>query len=119
MGNIANVVTCRIFFCPRDQWFTALHTDYVGTQLRKRQSETTQPTEQICNELHISLNEVAYIGDDINDFELLSNVGLSACPSNSIKEIKNIAGIIKLEKQGGDGAVREFMEYIPENKTTV
>lgn len=66
--------------------------------------------KEICKELDISLDEVAYIGDDINCKELLSNVGFAACPANALDEIKNIPNIIKLSKSGGDGAVREFID---------
>ena len=68
--------------------------------------------EEICKELNITLDEVAYTGDDINCKELLSSVGIAACPANALDEIKNIPNIIKLSKSGGDGAVREFVELI-------
>ena len=68
--------------------------------------------KEICKEINISLDEVAYIGDDINCKELLSSVGISACPSNALEEIKNIPNIIKLSKSGGNGAVREFCEMV-------
>jgi N-acylneuraminate cytidylyltransferase len=68
--------------------------------------------KKLCKELNISLSEVAYIGDDVNDFELLSAVGLAACPANSVEKIKNIPNIIHLTKKGGEGAVREFIEMI-------
>ena len=68
--------------------------------------------KEICKELNISLDEVAYIGDDINCKELLSSVGIAACPLNALEEIKNIPNIIKLSKSGGDGAVREIIEMI-------
>jgi len=58
------------------------------------------------------LNEVAYIGDDVNCFELLSHVGIAACPSNAVKKMKLIPNIIQLEKNGGEGVVREFVELI-------
>lgn len=68
--------------------------------------------KEICRLEGIDLTEAAYIGDDINCFELLSEVGLSACPANSVRKIKSIPGILLLEKRGGEGAVREFVEYI-------
>lgn len=68
--------------------------------------------EEICKKENISLDEVAYIGDDINCRELLESVGLAACPANGVNKIKNIPGIIRLNKSGGDGAVREFIEEI-------
>lgn len=67
---------------------------------------------EICNKENISLDEVAYIGDDINCYELLCKVGLSACPANAVEKIKEIPNIVLLGKSGGDGAVREFVEKI-------
>ena len=67
---------------------------------------------EICSKEGVSINEVAYIGDDVNCLELLQSVGLAACPNNSQAIIKNIPGIILLDKNGGDGAVREFANYI-------
>lgn len=71
-----------------------------------------ETTKNLCKELNIDLNQVAYIGDDINDFDLLSAVGLAACPANAVKKIKNIPNIIHLSKKGGEGALREFVEII-------
>ncbi len=68
--------------------------------------------EELCKKAGISLEEVAYIGDDINDKELLEAVGVAACPSNARKSIKGIPGIIQLKTPGGSGAVREFTELL-------
>ncbi len=65
---------------------------------------------EICKKENISLDEVSYIGDDINCIELLKAVGIAACPSNSTEKVKAIPGIIQLNKSGGDGAVREFVD---------
>ena len=67
--------------------------------------------KKICSDKAIQLNEVAYIGDDINDIEVLENVGLSALTNNSpIKQQIKVNYIT--EKKGGDGAFREFAELI-------
>ena len=63
--------------------------------------------------LDISLDEVAYIGDDINDIEIMSCVGFSGCPSDAVIECKNIADYI-CEKKGGECCVREFVDKIIE-----
>lgn len=68
--------------------------------------------KEICKKENIGLENVAYIGDDINDFEALSNVGLKACPNDAVYAIKEINEIIILESKGGCGAVREFAELI-------
>lgn len=78
----------------------------------KRDGGKLSAAEEICNIENISLSEVAYIGDDINCFELLSNVGFAACPADAVDKIKAIPGIRLMQKKGGEGAVREFAEYI-------
>lgn len=67
--------------------------------------------EDLCVDLGISLDEVAYIGDDFNDVKLLRKTGISACPANASEYIKKEAKW-RLEKKGGDGAFREFVERI-------
>ena len=70
--------------------------------------------EGICSELGISMKEVAYIGDDINDMALLSKVGYSGVPSNAPKYIQSVAQFT-LPVKGGDGAFRAFVEkYLTE-----
>lgn len=74
-----------------------------------------QAALDICKQENISIEEVAYIGDDLNCFELLSNVGFAACPRDAVSEIKGIKGINLLDSKGGEGAVREFVEYLIKN----
>ena len=69
--------------------------------------------QKICDSLKITLNEVAFIGDDINDLELLLKVGFSASPSNAPDYIKKNVKLIT-KKKGGEGAFREFVEDILE-----
>ena len=58
-----------------------------------------------------SIDEIAYIGDDDNDFECIKSSGISGCPNDSSELIKeNVDFISKYD--GGNGAVREFIEYI-------
>lgn len=68
--------------------------------------------KEICDLEGITLDQLAYIGDDINCKELLSHVGLAACPSNARAEIKAISGIMHLNTAGGSGALRELAEFI-------
>jgi len=68
--------------------------------------------KEICKKENITLDEVAYIGDDINCKELLQSVGVAACPLNALDTIKDISNIIKLSKNGGDGVVREFINKL-------
>ncbi len=68
--------------------------------------------KNICKELNITLDDVAFIGDDINDIELLSAVKYRACPADAVDKVKAIPNIKILSKKGGDGAVREFIESL-------
>ena len=62
--------------------------------------------------LNLTLDEVAFIGDDVNDKEIMEAVGLTACPSDAVEAIKKVADIL-LSKKGGKGCVREFIdEYL-------
>jgi 3-deoxy-D-manno-octulosonate 8-phosphate phosphatase (KDO 8-P phosphatase) len=62
-----------------------------------------------CREFGLELDHVAYIGDDINDLEVISVVGLAACPADSVKQVKEKVKIV-LTKKGGEGCVREFVD---------
>lgn len=68
--------------------------------------------EEITKEMGISMQEVAYIGDDVNCLDLLSRVGLAACPADASAKVKNLPGIAVMTKKGGEGCVREFIEFI-------
>lgn len=67
--------------------------------------------KEICETMGITLEEVAYIGDDINCLNLLENVRLSFCPSDAMDKVKNVVDYIS-EKKGGEGAVRDCIEYL-------
>ena len=71
--------------------------------------------KEICAELHISLDEVCYVGDDINDVDLLRSVGLAACPASALPIVKSLPNIRVLERNGGEGAIRELCDWILEN----
>ena len=62
-----------------------------------------------CAELNIGLENVCFMGDDINDEEVLREVGFSVCPANAVASIKNIVHVV-LTKKGGAGAVRELID---------
>lgn len=66
------------------------------------------------NELDIKYENIAYIGDDINDIEILRLVKFSACPADAVEECKQVVDYV-CEKKGSDGCVREFVELIANN----
>jgi 3-deoxy-D-manno-octulosonate 8-phosphate phosphatase (KDO 8-P phosphatase) len=70
--------------------------------------------EEWCKELNIGFENIAYIGDDINDLPAIQKAGLTACPADAVPLVKEAVNIV-LSKKGGEGCVREFVEkYIME-----
>jgi 3-deoxy-D-manno-octulosonate 8-phosphate phosphatase (KDO 8-P phosphatase) len=71
--------------------------------------EKVEVMKRWCKQLKITLKDVAHIADDTNDINLLSSVGVSACPNDAVDQVKSRVQII-LNKKGGDGCVREFID---------
>jgi len=67
--------------------------------------------KNIIRNRKLSAEEIAYIGDDSNDLEIMQQSGLSACPSDAFISISETAHLI-MENKGGQGAFREFAEII-------
>lgn len=65
----------------------------------------------LINEMNISLAEVAYIGDDLNDIKVLLKVGFPGVPSSAPSYMRKL-GKISLMKCGGEGVFREFVENL-------
>jgi 3-deoxy-D-manno-octulosonate 8-phosphate phosphatase (KDO 8-P phosphatase) len=68
---------------------------------------------ELVDSLGIEFNEVAAIGDDLNDYKMLKLVGESFTPKNGVKDIKDIVDTV-LSLDGGDGAVREMIDILIE-----
>jgi len=67
--------------------------------------------EEIKLSSGIDYENIAAIGDDLNDYRLLKKVGMSFIPNDAVSFLHNIADVV-LTKKGGDGAVREMIEYL-------
>lgn len=66
---------------------------------------------EVLKEYGCDASEAAFIGDDIPDYSCMSICGFSGCPSDAVEEVKNISDYISVHK-GGDGAVRDFIDWI-------
>lgn len=64
---------------------------------------------EICANLNLSLDQVAIIGDDVNDLEVMRKVGFRACPADAVHSVKREVDLI-LRTKGGEGCVREFID---------
>lgn len=67
--------------------------------------------DEILKKENLNYNQVAAIGDDLNDYSMLKKVGLSFTPANGTHYLKEFVNVV-CKNKGGDGAVREMLEYI-------
>jgi 3-deoxy-D-manno-octulosonate 8-phosphate phosphatase (KDO 8-P phosphatase) len=67
--------------------------------------------ENLLQRLDISMQNVAAIGDDLNDLSMLKAAAISFVPQDASSYVDKIADVI-LSKRGGEGAVREMIEYL-------
>ncbi len=72
-----------------------------------------RPKIEVLNEwlekLQLQPEQVAYIGDDLTDIPVMKAVGLSVCPADAVREVRELCDIV-LQKEGGKGCVRELVE---------
>ena len=66
---------------------------------------------ELLQKYNLSLNETAYVGDDLNDLPVLTQVGLACAPADAVEEVKQVCHFVA-EKKGGGGAVRQIREFI-------
>ncbi len=103
---------------------TGENTDIVKSRAKKLKLEEVHlgilkkadVLQDILKRKNLKPDEVAFIGDDINDVEIMKMVGLSACPADATKFAIKVADIV-VENNGGYGAFRDFAELIIEAKT--
>ena len=114
-----NNIKCGII--TNDKIISIKHAPHIFDRLDKVSLGSDKAKLEILNswldEYGLSLNEVAYIGDDLPDMKILEKVGFSACPNDAIDEVKTVSQYI-CKNKGGEGAVREFVDLIIKNNFT-
>ena len=81
------------------------------TQLHQGVHDKLPLLQSIAREIGASQEEVAYIGDDLNDFDCIRWCGFTGCPADAVKEVREAVDFV-CSRNGGRGAVREFVEQI-------
>ena len=91
----------------------------VGSKVNPNCLTKLQAASEICAQLGITLDDVCYVGDDINDIDLLRAVGYPCCPPNARPEVKALTRSVGakndiqiLATPGGQGAIREIADQI-------
>lgn len=72
--------------------------------------------DDICEEYNITRNEIAFIGDDVNDTGIIKKVGFSAAPSDAVPKILELVDYV-CNRKGGDGCFREVVDMILDAKS--
>lgn len=86
---------------------TKLKVDYLFQGVKNK----VEIAQKLIDQLRINFDDCAFIGDDINDISLLQKVGFSSATANAPEYIKDKVDFVTTKK-GGEGAFREFVEYI-------
>ena len=81
------------------------------TELYQGKHDKLDTLKAVMDKYHCKRENVAYIGDDILDIVCMRECALVGCPADACREVKELAHYI-CDAKGGDGAVREFIEFV-------
>jgi YrbI family 3-deoxy-D-manno-octulosonate 8-phosphate phosphatase len=93
------------------KWAKEMNVSKTYSGIKNKEKEL----EKICKYYKVLPSEIAFIGDDVNDIELMKKVGFSATPFDGILQAKKVANYI-CKTSGGNGALREIIDLILEEK---
>ena len=106
MGNQVAIITGR------QSTIVKKRADELGIQyLFQGIKDKDRVLRELVESLSLKFYEVSAIGDDLNDYNMLAQVGKSFTPSDGVKEIKELVNNV-LTHSGGDGAVREMIDTL-------
>ena len=94
------------------KWAKEMNVSKTYSGIKNKEKEL----EKICKSYKILPSEIAFIGDDVNDIELMKKVGFSATPFDGILQAKKIVNYV-CKTSGGNGALREIIDLILKEKS--
>jgi YrbI family 3-deoxy-D-manno-octulosonate 8-phosphate phosphatase len=74
-------------------------------------SDKVEAIKKLVDENHYNLHNILYVGNDLNDYQVMQLCGYTACPSDSHIRIKEISDVV-LKTRGGEGVIRELLEDV-------
>lgn len=107
-GIVPAIITGRVSSIVENR-ARELHVD----ELYQGKHDKLDTLRELMQKYGCSRENVAYIGDDILDLVCMNECGVVGCPSDACRQVKEIAHFVCSNK-GGNGAVREFIEFIIE-----
>ena len=109
-GLITSIITAR------DNNAVKLRAEMINIkELYMGQKNKLSALNDLAEKYSLSFDEIAYMGDDLPDICVLDKVGLSCCPKDAVKLVREKCKFISLYN-GGRGAVRELCDFILDSK---
>ena len=105
--NIPTILITKEMNSINKKWAKNMNIKKVYEGVREKE----KLVKILCNQFKVRSGEICYIGDDVNDIELMKKIGLSACPADANYIVKKESDVI-LKTQGGKGALREVVDLI-------
>jgi len=106
-NNIKTVILTKEKSAITRRWAKEMNVSKVYEGFVRKELALTQ----ICKKYNISLKNIAFIGDDINDLEVLKKVGFSVVPNDAVSKAKQIADYT-CKTKSGNGCFRELTDVI-------
>lgn len=106
-NNIKTVIITKEFSKIVKKWGKEMNVNKIFSNSIKKESKL----KTICTQFKLKPNQIAFIGDDVNDVELLKLVGFSATTNDSVDIVKDTVDYI-CKRNGGEGAFREIVDLI-------
>lgn len=107
----ANGIQCAVITGRKSPMVERRCADLNIAHLYQGVSDKTECLKSVLDKEGISFEETAYMGDDLNDLKAMGQCKIVGCPSDAAEQIKERADFVS-KKKGGDGAVRDFIEYL-------
>ena len=82
-------------------------------ELHQGVADKAKCLKEVCEKKGITTKQCAYIGDDVNDIDCMMLCGHKAAPSDAMKVVRDVVDYV-CEARGGEGAVREYCDYLIE-----
>lgn len=109
-GIVTSIITAR------DNNVVKLRAGMIDIkELYMGQKNKVLALNELIQKYNLTIDEVAYMGDDLPDICVLKEVGLKCCPKDAVKQVREVCNFIS-SKKGGRGAVRELCDFILHSK---
>ena len=113
--EIAKLDLLQIIVSTEENQVVSQRAKKLGIPCLQDISDKKKSVIKFCKENNLSLSSIAFVGNDINDKDVMQEVSLSICPADAHSSIRQISDIV-LKTKGGDGVIREILDLILQNK---